>query len=84
MPLYEPHPEEYYDYDYGWEDDYGYDDRWYYEEPEEEDTPEPYDERLEWISALEKQLQGYATLEDIKTRLPMTHPKLWEDYENYK
>lgn len=84
VPLYEPHPEEYYDYDYGWEDDYGYDDRWYYEEPEEEDTPEPYDERLEWISALEKQLQGYATLDEIKARLPMTHPKLWEDYANYK
>lgn len=84
VPLYEPHPEEYYDYDYGWEDDYGYDDRWYYEEPEEEDTPEPYDERLEWISTLEKQLQGYATLDEIKARLPMANPKLWEDYENYK
>lgn len=45
---------------------------------------ESYDERLEWISALEEQLQGYATLDDIKARLPMTHPKLWDDYENYK
>ena len=45
---------------------------------------ESYDERLEWISALEEQLQGYATLDDIKARLPMTHPKLWEDYENCK
>lgn len=45
---------------------------------------ESYDERLEWISALDRQLQGYATLDEIKARLPMTHPKLWEDYENYK
>lgn len=45
---------------------------------------ESYDERLEWISALEKQLQGYATLDDIKARLPMANPKLWENYENYK
>lgn len=81
VPLYEPHSEDFYDYDYDWE--YDYYDR-YYEELEEEDTPEPYDERLEWISTLEKQLQGYATLDEIKDRLPMTHPKLWEDYENYK
>lgn len=81
VPLYEPHPEEFYDYDYDWE--YDYYDR-YYEYPEEEDTPEPYDERLEWISTLEKHLQGYATLDEIKDRLPMANPKLWEDYENYK
>lgn len=85
VPLYEPHPEEWYvnDYDYGWEDDYGYDDR-YYEEPEEEDTLEPYDERIEWIRDLETYLNGYATLDEIKARLPMAHHKLWEDYENYK
>lgn len=72
-------PVDYYSDSMYYDDDIYSDDEFSYV-PEDES----YDERLEWISALEKQLKGYATLDDIKARLPMTHPKLWEDYENYK
>lgn len=65
-----------------YDDDIDSDDEFSYVPDVPED--ESYDERLEWISALEKQLQGYATLDDIKARLPMANPKLWENYENYK
>lgn len=77
VPLVEPESEDLYDY-YWYADEYQED---YEYEP---DDTEPYDERLEWISTLERQLQGYASLDEIKARLPMTNPKLWEDYENYK
>lgn len=86
VPLYVPEPDSMYDLywdDCYWCDDYG-NNYYHHEEPEEEDVPDPYDERLEWISSLEEYLKGYATLDEIKARLPMTNPKLWEDYENYK
>lgn len=75
-------PIDYYSDSMYYDDDVDSDDEFNYAPDIPED--ESYDERLEWISALEKQLQGYATLDEIKARLPMTHPKLWEDYENYK
>lgn len=75
-------PIDYYSDSMYYDDDIDSDDEFSYVPDVPED--ESYDERLEWISALEKQLQGYATLDDIKARLPMANPKLWEDYENYK
>lgn len=75
-------PIDYYSDSMYYDDDIDSDDEFSYVPDAPDD--ESYDERLEWISALEEQLQGYATLDDIKARLPMTHPKLWEDYENYK
>ena len=92
VPLVEPESEDWYDYyrdDYPWDDDeYQWDDdeyRWHYEyEPEEPEDTEPYDERLEWLRSLEDLLEGVATLDEIKARLPMANPKLWEDYANSK
>ena len=85
VPLVEQESEDWYDYyrdDYPWDDD-EYQGDYEYELEEPEDT-EPYDERLGWLSSLEEHLKGYATLDEIKARLPMTNPKLWEDYDNSK
>ena len=85
VPLVEPESEDWYDYyrdDYPWDDDEYQGDYEY--EVEEPDGTEPYDERLDWLRSLEDLLEGYATLDEIKDRLPMANPKLWEDYDNSK
>lgn len=82
VPLVEAEHEDYYDY---YRDDYHWDDDEYQEDYDYElEETDPYDERLRWLSSLEGFLEGYASLDEIKARLPMTNPKLWEEYENSK